>query len=166
MDEDFVLRLEQKAEYHRREAERYAIAAGVFRDELRGGRQGRNGSRGDRNRSRRPADPRQSTMAMVEAALNDVDRALTPTELVAEMLRLEWQTSAVNPVNTVRTAAHRLVEQGRIQKADDGRFSRLGLPDSDAHADGSAPEASADAPGSAIDPWATPADPDTEEPPF
>lgn len=167
MDEDLVCRLEQKAEHHAREAERYRVAAEVLRAEMPGSR--RSGKRGpDRERGgRTPADPRHSTMAMVERALNGSGRPLKAQELVEEMRRLDWQTEAANPVNTARTAAHRLVDQERIQRSPDGRFGRLGLPvdgesSEDRESAAGARRVSAD---SASEPG-SPVDAAIEEPPF
>lgn len=120
---DIVAQLERKAEHHAREADRYRIAADVMRDELR-----------TRVRNRRPrvygepADPHRSTMAMAELAVNQSSRPLHPTEMVSEMEKLGWETTAVNVVNTVRTAASRLVEQNRIERVGDGLYCRLRQP--------------------------------------
>jgi len=129
MDDDFIERLEQKATYHAREAERYRTAAEVLRKELPGGR----------SRPRRPpteaaggrADAQQdlvpSTATMIQRALNEAYKPLHPTELVEEMRRLGWQTDVSNPLNTVRTAAHRLASQGAIERVDKGKYARHGL---------------------------------------
>jgi len=178
MNDDLVVRLRQKAEYHAREAERYRVAASVLEEETRGSRS-RSAREGDRG-ERVPADPRQSSMAMVELALNESGQVLHPTALVEEMLRRGWQTTAKNPVNTVRTAAHRLVEQGRIQRFPDGNFGRLGLPSPSAHRDRTMDaQPSKDDPAvdqrpvqKPSDPWASVSDPwaaggsSPEEPPF
>ncbi len=126
MDEDVVSRLEQKAAHFAEQAERYRVAAEVLRGELRGTRPGKKGREAA---GARAEDPHQNTAAMVEMALDQADRPLHPKILVEEMQRLGWQTDAVNPLNTARTAALRLVERGRIQRTKDGLYHRLGLPE-------------------------------------
>lgn len=127
MDESFLERLEQKAEHHAREAERYRIAAEVLREEMRGVR-GVRATRSDgRVNESTSGDPRQNTKAMVLRALDQSARPLHPTQLAEEMIRLGWQTNAENRVNTVRTAALRLTEEGRVQRVG-SEYARLGLP--------------------------------------
>lgn len=152
MDDDMVVRLEQKAEHHAREAERYRIAAQVIRAELGGSRRSAATRRDSERTLRVPDDPRTSTMAMVERALNENDRALHPTELVDEMLRLEWRSKAEHPVNSVRTAAHRLVDAGRIQRLDNGLFARLGLQRNDPPAAGDVPATETPEPSAEVQP--------------
>lgn len=171
MDESLLDRLEQKAVYHAREAERYRVAADVLRDELKGssGRTAR--STRAEGRSVRVDDPHRNTKAMVEVALNQSPRPLHPTDLVSEMLRLGWETTAHNKLNTARTAALRLSEDHRIKRTDDGRYARLGLPDLPEPTD-SADEPPGHEPEPKPDPWATPAPPSggwgvqKDEPPF
>ncbi len=134
-DSALLLRLEQKAEYHAREAERYRVAAEVLRAET----VGRRGPRGGRDADGSAQDPRASTIAMVEVALNEAGRPLDPKALLDEMKRLGWETDAANPLNTARTAAHRLVQRGRIQRLADGAYARLGLPHQDGQPDGGDP---------------------------
>ncbi len=125
MDEDEMLtRFQDKAEHHAREAERYRIAADVLRDELRSGRSPVRSVRPSQETGQ-PTDPRGSSMAMVEIVLKDVAAPLHPNDLVIEMERRGWQSTAAHKVNTVRTAAHRLAEQGRVTRIGDGRFAAM-----------------------------------------
>ncbi len=128
--DDLLARLQDKAEHHAREAERYRVAADVLRDELRmSSRATPRTSRafGEGSPSTPPSDPRTSSMAMVELVLNEADTPMHPNDLVAEMEQRGWQSTATHKVNTVRTAAHRLAAQGRVKHLRDGRFAALGL---------------------------------------
>lgn len=169
MDDNLLDRLEEKAVYHAREAERYRVAADVLRSELKGSGRNARSARAEGRTADRADDPRANTKAMVERALNDSPRPMQAAELVEEMLRLGWETTAQNKLNTARTAASRLVEDGRIERIA-GRYARLGLPEhaeSDASDDG--PSARTAEP-TADDPWATPPSSGkweaTDEPPF
>ncbi len=127
-DDDLLARLEEKAVFHKREAERYAIAADVLRGELRGSRGGRSGN-AEARAARTPVDPRTNTTAMLEQVLNDASGPMHATELVAEMQKRGWETSSPNPVNLVRTAAHRLADRERARRHPDGRFGPTGQPE-------------------------------------
>lgn len=121
MDQELLERLEQKAQHHAREAERYRIAADVIRVELRPQRPSAR-TRNDPGSSQRPA-----TSAMVERLLNDSDTALHPNELLKALLEAGWVSDSPTPINTVRAAAHRLAHQGRVERVGDGRYGRLGI---------------------------------------
>lgn len=128
--ETLLSRLEQKAEHHTREAERYRVAAEVVRSEVR--MSGRTPTRNTHTTRRTTAVPGRGTISMIQEVLSEAGVALDLNTLTDRMLAGGWETTSQVPQNTVRTAAMRLTDRSVVVRDSEGRY---GLKPSFASAD-------------------------------
>lgn len=132
-----LARLEEKALFHTREADRYKTAAEVVRAVMYD-----NAPKAQLDSPAmvdpatqpefalgQPADqpaPRKgpkSTMAMIQQVLSESDSPLRLTVLTERMIQSGWETSSAAPSNTVRTAVGRMVEANRAVRTPEGLYS-------------------------------------------
>jgi hypothetical protein len=118
------------------ELERYRAAAALIRGDNAAGNATTNArinpnARAPQNRrQRRAADPKTSTVAMIDVVFGLTDSALDANQVTERMQQEGWITTSGFPVNTVRTALGRAVEKGTLVRLEDGRFER---PNADDH---------------------------------
>ena len=79
--------------------------------------------------SPRPVGPRSASASpsgpqLVEQVLSESDTTWNAADMLAEMLRREWQSTASNPIDAVRTALSRAVSKGVAERAGEGRYRR------------------------------------------
>lgn len=134
-NETILALLEEKANFHSRETERYRSAIRILRGEPETGTRPKTRlqfapAENPAARRRKVDNPMASTQAMIERVLAEVG-SLPYKELTNKMLEAGWITESVTPSNTVRTALGRLAARGIVERTEGGLFAAPASSDED-----------------------------------